>query len=322
MPGEFDFIDWVRRLQPRSALVPVPAGDDLAVLDWPAGDLLLVGVDQVLDGVHFDAAVHAPRLIGRKAMNRNLSDCAAMACLPAAAVVTLALPRGAGGDYARELYLGAKEAGDAVGCAIVGGRHRVVARPAGRHRHGPRPAGRRPPVTRGGARPGDRLYVSGPLGGSILGRHLSFAPRVEQARRLAEGGAVTAMLDLSDGLSRDVAHLCRESGVGAVIDAAGVPVHDDARALSARDGRPPLDHALHDGEDYELLRPCRRRRRHTRWRRRWGSCRSADGCRTGRVDRPRRRPPRAARPAGVGAPLDVGSIAEIGRGPDELGALA
>jgi len=88
MAGEFDFIDWVRAQQQPSALALLTAGDDLAVLRWPSGDLLLVGVDQVLDGVHFDSAVHAPRLIGRKVMNRNLSDCAAMACLPAAAVAT------------------------------------------------------------------------------------------------------------------------------------------------------------------------------------------------------------------------------------------
>src|SRR6185295_14766419 len=98
MPGEFDFIDWIRS-QPRPAaadsLVATPAGDDLAVLRWPAGDLLLAGVDQVLDGVHFDSVIHAPEQIGAKVMNRNLSDCAAMACLPAAAVVSVALPKSA-----------------------------------------------------------------------------------------------------------------------------------------------------------------------------------------------------------------------------------
>src|SRR3954447_20740409 len=121
MPGEFDFIEWVRAQQKPSEFVPVPPGDDLAVLNWAGDDLLLVGADQVLDGVHFDSAVHSPREIGRKAMNRNLSDCAAMACLPAAAVVTVALPKGTGMEYAKELYLGMKEAGDPFECAIVGG---------------------------------------------------------------------------------------------------------------------------------------------------------------------------------------------------------
>src|SRR3977135_1881611 len=104
MPGEFDFIEWLRSQQRPSEFVPVPPGDDLAVLNWPADDLLLVGVDQVLDGVHFDSAVHSPRAIGRKAMNRNLSDCAAMGCQPAAAVVTVAVPKGTPLIYMQELY--------------------------------------------------------------------------------------------------------------------------------------------------------------------------------------------------------------------------
>src|SRR5689334_9917615 len=111
MPGEFDFIEWVRAQQKPSEFVPVRPGDDL----------LLVGADQVLDGVHFDSAVHSPRQIGRKAMNRNLSDCAAMACLPAAAVVTAALPRGTSLDYAKELHLGLQEAAAPFDCPVVGG---------------------------------------------------------------------------------------------------------------------------------------------------------------------------------------------------------
>src|SRR6478609_7691006 len=96
MAGEFDFIEWIRQQVARSERILVPPGDDLAVLKWAADDLLLVGVDQVLDGVHFDSAVHSPRDIGAKVMNRNLSDCAAMACLPAAAVVSVALQKGTG----------------------------------------------------------------------------------------------------------------------------------------------------------------------------------------------------------------------------------
>src|SRR5687768_18089800 len=121
MPGEFDFIEWIKAQQTTSPLVQLAAGDDLAVLKWPASDLLLVGVDQVLDGVHFDASHHSPRAIGRKAMNRNLSDCAAMGCLPAAAVATVALPRGVSIDYAKELYLGLREAADPFECPVIGG---------------------------------------------------------------------------------------------------------------------------------------------------------------------------------------------------------
>ena len=121
MPVEFDFIQWVRAHQHASEHVLLPAGDDLAILKWPATDLLLIGVDQVLDGVHFDSTLHSPRAIGRKAMNRNLSDCAAMACLPAAAVVTIATKRGTGTLILQELYEGMREAGAVYGCEIVGG---------------------------------------------------------------------------------------------------------------------------------------------------------------------------------------------------------
>ena len=252
MPGELEFLEWLRAQQEPSRFVLVPPGDDLAVLRFENEPLLLLGADQVLDGVHFDAKIHSPRLIGRKAMNRNLSDCAAMACLPAAAVTTVALPRGAGIEYARELYLGLRDAADPLDCPIVGGDTgswegklvltvTILGRSAGIQ-----------PITRSGAKAGDDIYVTGPLGGSLLGRHMTFEPRIGLARRLAETGRVSAMIDLSDGLSRDLGHICRQSGVGAVLNAAAVPIHADA-ILASRDGHTPLEHALHDGEDYELL---------------------------------------------------------------------
>jgi thiamine-monophosphate kinase len=258
MAGEFDFIEWIRAQRAPGAAAPsdfvrVPPGDDLAVLQWLGGadDLLLVGVDQVLDGVHFDASHHVPRAIGRKAMNRNLSDCAAMGCLPAAAVATVALPKDASMEYAKELYLGLREAADPFDCPVVGGDTAswggklvvtvtILGRSAGVK-----------PVTRAGARIGDAIYVTGPLGGSIRGRHMTFHPRVAMGRQLAEN-KVSAMIDLSDGLSRDLRHICRASGVGAEIDALAIPVHEDAIEMR-RDGHTPLEHALHDGEDYELL---------------------------------------------------------------------
>jgi thiamine-monophosphate kinase len=253
MPGELEFIEWIRAQRRQTDLVLVPQGDDLAVLKWRDEDLLLVGADQVLDGVHFDSSIHSPRAIGRKVMNRNLSDCAAMGCLPAAAVTTAALPTGSGLDYARELYLGLRDAADKYDCAIVGGDTgswagklvltiTILGKSDGVA-----------PVTRAGAKPGDDIYVTGPLGGSILGRHMSFEPRVDLGRQLAQSGRVTAMIDISDGLSRDLAHICRQSGVGAILDASSIPIHPDATTLAEKDGRPALEHALHDGEDHELL---------------------------------------------------------------------
>jgi thiamine-monophosphate kinase len=107
-------------------------------------------------------------------------------------------------------------------------------------------------VRRSGAKAGHGLYVTGPLGGSILGRHLSFTPRVALARNLASAYRVSSMIDLSDGLSRDVRHLCDGSHAGATVDAGAVPIHPDVARLP-KSSTTPLDHALHDGEDYELL---------------------------------------------------------------------
>ncbi len=253
MPGEFDFISWIRSQQKPTRIVTHPAGDDLAILNWPEDDLLLVGVDQVIDGVHFDSARHDPRAIGRKVMNRNLSDCAAMACLPAAAVATVALPRGARLEYAKELYLGLRDAADPYYCSIVGGdtatwdgKLVVTVSILGR-------SGGITPVKRSGAKIGDGIFVTGPLGGSLLGRHMTFEPRVFLAREIAKKNRAHAMIDISDGLSRDLAHICEMSAVGAIIDAAKIPIHADAIKMSEQDGRSPLEHALHDGEDHELL---------------------------------------------------------------------
>ena len=250
MSREFDFIAWIKSQQRASKRVILPAGDDLAILQFAASDLVLIGIDQVLDGVHFDAKTHPPELIGRKAMNRNLSDCAAMACLPAAAVVSVALPRGMPIEFAKALYLGMKQAGDAFDCPIVGGDTgawdqrlaisiAILGRSAGIN-----------PVRRSGAKPGDAIYVTGPLGGSILGRHLSFTPRTHEARELVKHHRISAMIDISDGLSRDLGHLCEASGVGAVIEADQIPIHADVDQM--HDDRSPLDHALSDGEDHEL----------------------------------------------------------------------
>ena len=249
--AENDFIDWLKRQARQDDRLVVPIGDDLAAMKWIADDLLLVGVDQVLDGVHFDSAVHSPRAIGRKAMNRNLSDCAAMACQPAAAVCTIALHQGSGDAYARELLLGMQEAGAAFNCPIIGGdtgswpgKLAVTVTILGR-------SDGVPPITRGGAKAGDQLYVSGPLGGSIHGRHMTFEPRIKLARYLAKNFKIHALMDLSDGLGVDLRRLCDASGVGVHLLMDHVPVHGDVEKTG--DAYSRTVHAMADGEDYELL---------------------------------------------------------------------
>jgi thiamine-monophosphate kinase len=110
-----------------------------------------------------------------------------------------------------------------------------------------RPAGNEP-VKRSGAKPGDSICVTGSLGGSGSGKHLEFEPRVKEAIKIAGMVRLNAMIDLSDGISSDLIRICRQSGVGAVIDAERIPISDEAR--TAED---PLSSAINDGEDFELL---------------------------------------------------------------------
>jgi thiamine-monophosphate kinase len=251
MGSEADFLQWIASQSAASPMVKIGVGDDLAALKWEKDDLLLVGVDQVLEGIHFDSAIHPPREIGRKVVNRNLSDCAAMGCLPAAMVATVALPRGYSIEKAKEFYFGLREAADVFSCALVGGDTSVWdGKLAATVTILGRSAGVKP-VTRGGAKAGEKIFVTGALGGSILGRHMDFVPRVEMGREIA--GGASAMIDISDGLLRDLGNICRASGVGAVVEMGRVPIHADAVELSRRDGVSPLEHALRDGEDYELL---------------------------------------------------------------------
>jgi thiamine-monophosphate kinase len=249
--GEFAFIDWLRRRTPSAVRILVGPGDDTAELAWPAGTPCLVTADMLLEGSCFLLAEAGPRRVGRKAMAVNLSDIAAMAGRPVAAVVSVGLPRRGGRALAEELYLGLREVADAFDTAIVGGDTNSWEGPLVINVTLLGEATPRGVVRRAGARVGDRLLVTGPLGGSILGKHLDFTPRVREALWLHERVPLHAMIDVSDGLAADVAHLCAESTCGAVLRAEAIPVADAARDLG--DGRPPLEHALGDGEDFELV---------------------------------------------------------------------
>lgn len=255
--GEAQLVAWLAGQQRRRPPVVLGIGDDMAIVS--AGEAqVLFSSDMLLDGVHFDSRIHALELIGRKALGAGLSDCAAMAVSPLAATVSLALPWGWTLAQSRRLYAGMEELGDVFQCPIVGGDttgwdQRLAIDVA---ILGIAPKGGRA-IRRDGARPGDQLWVTGKLGGSLSGRHLTFTPRVNEARRLAEacGEALHAMMDLSDGLSLDLFRMCRASGIGALLseEALREVIHADAVSAAARDGRPALDHALSDGEDFELL---------------------------------------------------------------------
>jgi thiamine-monophosphate kinase len=260
---EQQFIDWLRANLPPSPFLRVGVGDDAAVLAWAAGGDLVVTTDAVTDQVDFVLAEVEPALVGHKALGVNLSDLAAMAAEPVAAVVSLVVPRRGAGkrdaveldalELAVELYRGMLPLAERFGLIIAGGDTNTWDGPLaisvtaiGRTTaHGP--------LTRDGAQPGDHLLVTGSFGGSILGRHLKVEPRVREALLLNEGYDLRAGMDVSDGLALDASRLALASGCGIVLRLADVPISRDAEQLALTTGRSPLEHALGDGEDFELL---------------------------------------------------------------------
>ena len=248
--SELALIEWIRQRAPSTPNLEVGIGDDCAV--WqPTGAPLLFTTDVLMEDVDFRVDETTPQLIGRKAMAVNLSDIAAMAGRPLAALVGVALPKSRGFDFARDLHAGMQSLAEEFNVAIIGGdtntwdgRLVISVTLIGE-------ATERGPVRRSGAKPGDWLFVTGPLGGSILGHHLTFTPRIREALELHCLTDLHAMIDLSDGLAADLYHLLDESHVGATLVADAIPISEDARRMS--DVRSPLDHALSDGEDFELL---------------------------------------------------------------------
>jgi thiamine-monophosphate kinase len=240
--SEFAYIDWLRQRTPPAAGVLVGPGDDTAVLRPPTRPQL-VTTDMLLDGSCFILAEAGPRRVGRKAIAVNLSDIAAMAGVPTAAVVSVGLPRTGGRELAEGLYLGMREMADAFGVPLVGGDTNSWDGPLTISLTMLGEATDRGPVLRSGAKIGDWVMVTGPLGGSIRGHHLDFTPRVREALALHEAADLHAMIDLSDGLAKDLHHICEESRCGAVLFAGAIP-------CNAASG---VDEALTDGEDFELV---------------------------------------------------------------------
>ena len=241
--GEDGLIARICRDLPKPAHVIVGPGDDCAVVG--AGEeLTLLKTDAVVAGVHFLSNEKSPR-VGWKAVARVLSDFAAMGGEPGEVLITLALAPEVSVDWVDGLYRGMSSCLKQHGGVIVGGETTSLPQGtptmisvAGKGR-----VARANLDTRGGGRPGDGIYVTGRLGGSIHGKHLDFTPRLREAGWLVSNGGVTAMMDLSDGLAKDLPRLARMSGVGFELNRDSLPCSEGST----------LAQAIGDGEDYELL---------------------------------------------------------------------
>jgi len=252
---EDEITEWfARQSKLYAADFPIGIGDDMAEIRLAEDISVLITTDMLMDGVHFDLQKATLKQVGYKAMAVSLSDCAAMATVPVAAVVAVALPRGFGEKELKQLHSGITLAGDKFGCLLVGGditawkentpfaiSVAMLSRPAGNQ-----------PIRRSGAKVGDSICVTGSLGGAPArrdgGKHLEFKPRIKEAIKIAQMVAVNAMIDISDGLSSDLNRICRASQVGAIIKAEQIPISQQAQR--AED---PLSSALNEGEDFELL---------------------------------------------------------------------
>ena len=242
-------------------------GDDCAVLQIPRGHQALVTTDFSLEGVHFRREWHSPEEIGWRCLARGLSDIAAMGGEPVAIFLSLALPAKLPQRWVDGFVRGLLDLASEFRVPLAGGdtAHSPADILADIVVLGSAPKGRA--ILRSGARPGDGIYVTGALGGSAaaiaalrgnpkiklraadFARHFRPEPRLNAGRFLREHRIASAMIDLSDGLSTDLAHICEESGVGAQVESQAIP-----RAVAGRSPRAlDLTLALHGGEDYELL---------------------------------------------------------------------
>jgi len=243
-------------------------GDDAALVEVARGHQAILTTDLSIEGVHFLPRLHPPRAVGHRALARALSDIAAMGGTPRFALVSLAISRRTSQAWLKNFYAGLLSLAARLGVTLIGGDTAVV--PGGISVDVVGVGEVRKALRRSGARPGDQIFVSGKLGLSALGlrllrsgrvgktasekealfAHLYPQPRCALGRYLSERRLASACIDLSDGLSTDLAHLCAASGVGARIRAGRIPLADTPGGSRRMDS---LQTALSGGEDYELL---------------------------------------------------------------------
>jgi thiamine-monophosphate kinase len=271
--GEFGFIDKIRSaMKAKNPSVVLGIGDDAAIFKPTKGHEMVFTTDMLVEGRHFDFKWISPWELGAKTMAVNISDCAAMGAKPTVAVVSLGVPSGYPVKDLEAFYDGMKGWGESYGAQIVGGdtvgSDKFVVNVA---LVGEVEAGKA--LRRSGAKAGDALFVTGSLGDSAAGlhslqhpsekgkevasllvkRHLTPTPRFTVGRALSTQKLATSAIDISDGLSSEVHHLCDESGLGAEIHEEALPISLSLAHYCEANGLNPLDFVLKGGEDYELL---------------------------------------------------------------------
>ena len=228
---------------------PAGIGDDAAVTDWPYGNQV-VAKDALVFNKHFDSTTN-PESAGAKLVKRNLSDFAAMGATPIHSVVACLLPPAISKEWLERFYSGMREISSTFGLSVIGGditstfhdlafTLTLVGTAKGKT------------LTRKTCEPGDTLWVTGSLGGSLLGKHLEFSPRLKEGQWLAEYSGISSALDLSDGLATDLLNLLPKHCTSE-LNIDSLPLSPACFKMANTTGRNPVDHALTDGEDYELL---------------------------------------------------------------------
>ncbi|MFK7735566.1 MAG: thiamine-monophosphate kinase [Pirellulaceae bacterium] len=252
---EQSFVAWAKMRAHRLPKVKLGIGDDAAILASESDDTV-VTTDTLMEGVHFLSDEVDLRRIGRKLVNVNVSDLAAMAAQPKSIFLSMCIPEAASqpSDWlASEIYEGVCEACESQGIALAGGDTNCWNGPLvlSVTAIGSVEAGAE--WRRDGAQTDDLVVVTGPLGGSISGKHLDFQPRTDLAAKLSGCSAIHAAMDISDGLSVDLLRMTDASRCGAILELDRIPTSAAAIELAETSGRTPVEHALGDGEDFELL---------------------------------------------------------------------
>ncbi len=250
--GEFGLIELIRKRLRHTKGVIKGIGDDSAVISQFPGKLQLLTTDTLVENIDFKMKEASPEQVGRKLLSVNLSDIAAMGGVPKYSLLTLGLPAKTSMSWLNRFLKGFLSLSARYKVKLIGGdlsnsgtlwTSLVLIGMIERKNC----------VYRCGARPGDDIFVTGSLGGSILGKHFDFKPRLNEAREIIKRFHPTSMIDISDGLIQDLRHIMEESAVGADVFASAIPISDAARKLSRIDKRTALMHAMTDGEDFELI---------------------------------------------------------------------